>query len=383
MVPGAATLTFPAGQGGLHTSRLELRLAVVGVALSNRPVRLTYATTFAIDRVGWREIVVVRAVGSAITATTASTSDRTDALHSYPADLLASPLDQRTATIDARIGDGGIRLAGLDTEGNVAAGVAGKDASGFAGLLDEHRRLSLGVVLGSLLVALGFGMLHALSPGHGKSMVAAYLAGTRGTARHAFALGATVTIAHTSSVFALGLVTLTLSELIVPDRLYPWLDLTSGVMVLTLGAIAIRGRLRWRSRQVPHAVARQHEHGHSHDPAGHGHSHGTADPAGLSWRSLIALGVSGGLIPCPSALVVLLSAIAAHRLAFGMVLIVAFSFGLAAVISGVGLAVLYARRLFARVPSGGRLLALLPVASAVAITILGLVLTVRALPRLV
>jgi ABC-type nickel/cobalt efflux system permease component RcnA len=127
-----------------------------------------------------------------------------------------------------------------------------------------------------------------------------------------------------------------------------------------------------------HAHDHAHDHGHDH---GHGHGHSHADPDQLSLRSLVALGVSGGLLPCPSALVVLLSAIALHRLAFGLALIVAFSFGLASVISGIGLAVLYARKLFTRLPSDhGRLVQVLPVASAVIITVLGLILTARSLP---
>src|SRR3954453_19050451 len=154
-------------------------------------------------------------------------------------------------------------------------------------------------------------------------MVAAYLAGTRGQARHALVLGATVTVTHTAGVFALGIVTLSLSQFIVPDQLYPWLNLASGVMVVGIGAFAIRDRLkrRLRSRRrsaavsaaahdlghdhavpaIAGAAAHQHQHGHSHD---HGHSRDVPDE--LSLRSLIGLGISGGLLPCPSALVVLL-----------------------------------------------------------------------------
>src|SRR4029077_13703424 len=138
---------------------------------------------------------------------------------------------------------------------------------------------------------------------------------------------------------------------------------------------------------VAHEHGHEHAHDHGHDHAAHdhghdhGHGHSHAPPEELSLRALVALGVSGGMLPCPSALVVLLSAIALHRLAFGLALIVAFSFGLASVISGIGLAVLYARRLFTRLPSDhGRIVQVLPVASAVIITALGLVLTARSLP---
>ena len=313
--------------------------------------------------------------------------------------MLASPADQLDATVDARLGDGGIDVGAVQTDGNVAAAEAGRDHTGgrLESLVDPSQPLTVGFVLVALLVAMGWGALHALTPGHGKTMVAAYLAGSRGTARHAFALGATVTVAHTATVFALGFVTLTLSEFILPEQLYPWLNLVSGVLVLALGLAAIRQRLggylrgRAAARAAAHehhghghghdhGQAHSHDHGHAHDHGEHGHSH--APPDQLSWRSLLALGVSGGMIPCPSALVLLLGAIALDRTAFGVVLVCAFSLGLAGVVSGIGLAVLYARRLFTRIPSSGRAIRGLPVASAAIITILGLVLTLRALPGL-
>src|SRR5207237_365252 len=156
--------------------------------------------------------------------------------------------------------------------------------------------------------ALFWGAAHALSPGHGKTIVTAYLVGQRGTPRHAALLGLIVTATHTIGVFSLGFVTLALSQFVVPDRLYPWLNLVSGVLVVAIGASVLRSRLRHRNA---------HEHGHDRH-----HEHG---PSG---RSLVAVGVSGGLLPCPSALVVLLAAISLHRIAFGLLLIVAFSAGL-------------------------------------------------------
>ena len=291
----------------------------------------------------------------------------------------------------------------MRTQGNVAAGEAGRGDDRFASLIDGDRRGTMGVAI-ALGLAMVFGMAHAMTPGHGKAMVAAYLAGTRGTARHAFALGATVTITHTAGVFALGLVTLSLSQFILPETLYPWLNLASGVMVLAIGLYAFRDRLRrWLGGRVQPADV---EHGHGHAHGGHGHAHDgghghtpdaghghapttatprtaatatatptagtgtrTRHPTTCAWRSLIALGISGGLIPCPSALVVLLSAIALHQVAFGMALIVAFSFGLAAIVSGIGLTVIYARRLFQHLPADrGRFVAALPIASAAIIT---------------
>ena len=232
-----------------------------------------------------------------------------------------------------------------------------------------------------LLTAFAWGALHALSPGHGKAMVAAYLVGTRGTARHAVALGVTVTITHTIGVFALGLVALGLSEYVLPEDLFPWLNLVSGLLVLTVGAGVLRSHLRRRrhQRQHHHHEHHDHAHGHSHDHE-HGHSH--APPEQLSWRGLIAMGASAGLIPCPSALVVLLGAVAQGQIALGMILIVAFSLGLAATLTGLGLAVVLAGRALGRlnVPSG--LATAVPAISALLIVGVGFVLTIQAVPQL-
>jgi nickel/cobalt exporter len=389
-----ARVAFPRGQGGLSTTRLDARFRAVGLTLAGAPRTLQLSNSYATDRVGWRELLVARAGGVAVRSTDASVGDRTRALTQYPSDLLHSPPDVRSETTVAALGSGGLAVQPIpsrDAAAPAAASSSARDDGGFVSLIERGGDLTLFGALTALGLALVFGMVHALTPGHGKTMVAAYLVGTRGRARHALLLGGTVTITHTAGVFALGLVTLSLSQFIVPEQLYPWLNLSSGVMVVAIGAFAIRDRLRrWLRAARPHKAATEeahdhghehahdhaHDHGHDHD---HGHSH--AAPDQLSVRSLIALGVSGGLLPCPSALVVLLSAIALHRLAFGLALIVAFSFGLASVISGIGLAVLYARKLFTRLPSDhGRLVQVLPVASAVIITVLGLILTARSLP---
>src|SRR5262249_42101185 len=150
----------------------------------------------------------------------------------------------------------------------------------------------------------------------------------------------------------------------VPDRLYPWLDLGAGLMVVGVGAAVLVSRAR-------HAHA--HRHGHHH------HHHHHHEQGGL--RSLVAVGVSGGLLPCPSALVVLLAAISLHRVAFGLLLVVAFSVGLAAAITGVGLVAVLAKSAFARVDGRGRLLAVLPAVSALVIVLAGVAMVARALPK--
>ena len=394
-------VAFPRGQGGLSTTRLDARFRAVGLRLDGSRHTFQLSNSYATDRVGWRELLVARGDGVAVRSTDASVADRTHALTHYPTDLLHSPPDVRSETTVAVLGSGGLAVQAIPAHDEYAPAVASSSAKsdgGFVSLIENGGRLSVWGAIVALGLALVFGMFHALTPGHGKTMVAAYLAGTRGQARHALILGATVTITHTAGVFALGIVTLSLSQFIVPDQLYPWLNLASGVMVVGIGAFAIRDRLRrWLRAARPgttaapaahdHGHEHEHAHGHGHDHAAHdhghdhGHGHSHAVPDELSMRSLVALGVSGGLLPCPSALVVLLSAIALHRLAFGLALIVAFSFGLASVISGIGLAVLYARKLFTRLPSDhGRVVQILPVASAVIITVLGVVLTARSLP---
>jgi ABC-type nickel/cobalt efflux system permease component RcnA len=216
-----------------------------------------------------------------------------------------------------------------------------------------------------LLAAFGWGAVHALSPGHGKAMVAAYLVGTRGTTRDAVLLGATVTVTHTAGVVALGVVALALSAWILPEQLYPWLTLASGLLVVGVGAAVLRGRFR---------TAHHHHHDH-----GHGHHHHHPRP---TRRSLLALGASAGLIPCPSALVVLLGAIAQHRIALGLVLIVAFSAGLAATLTGLGIAVVHAGKLLGRLPVPPRIVAAVPAVSAALIVVVGLALTAQAVPQL-
>jgi ABC-type nickel/cobalt efflux system permease component RcnA len=244
--------------------------------------------------------------------------------------------------------------------------VPGHTGDGLAGLIGRDDA-SVGVILLSLLVAAFWGAAHALTPGHGKALVAGYLVGTRGRPRHAFALGATVTVTHTAGVFALGLVTLGLSTVVVPEQLYPWLTLVSGVLVVGVGAGVLLRRAR---------AARGH-HGHHH---AHDHHHHDDD---IGTRGILGIGAAAGLLPCPSALVVLLSAIALHKLAFGLALIVAFSVGLAATITTIGLVAVLARRAFGRARLDGPAIRALPALSAAVIVAVGLVITVRAIPGVV
>jgi ABC-type nickel/cobalt efflux system permease component RcnA len=353
---GAPRLEHPAGQGGLPTTRVELSFAVPARGARRVEVR---DGTFP-GRVGWRAVVARPGDGTSVRSTAPST-DPTGGLRRYPKDALTSPRDQRTAALTVRPGDGTL-IAPRDPGGTPATSTDRSGGDGFAGVFADAAA-GRGVLLFFLLAALAWGAVHALSPGHGKTMVAAYLVGTRGRARHALALGATVTITHTIGVFALGLVTLALSQYILPEDLYPWLNLVSGLMVLVIGAGVLRSRFR-RAR-------RHHEHHHGHE-----HDHD------LSWKGLVGMGASAGLIPCPSALVVLLAAVSQHEIALGLLLIVAFSLGLAGTLTALGLAVVYAGRATSRHSVPAWVGTALPALSALVIVVAGIALTAKAVPEL-
>jgi nickel/cobalt exporter len=348
LVPIETALETPLGAAGLKTTRLEVVLR--GPRLGG-PTDVAYSDANFADRIGWKEIVV----GDAPSAS--------HELRAYPRDLLASPEDvTRVRTRLVPVPDTGTRPR--VTGGAALERTDRTSDSGFASLVARDD-LGAWVILASLAAAVFWGAAHALSPGHGKTIVTAYLVGQCGTPRHAALLGLIVTATHTIGVFALGLVTLLLSQFVVPGDLYPWLNLISGVLVVAIGASVLRSR--WKHRR---AHASGHDHHHPHD-----HHHD------LSRRSLVAVGVSGGLLPCPSALVVLLAAISLHRVAFGMLLVVAFSAGLALTITGIGLVAVLARSAFRRLSFEGPLVSLLPAASALVILAAGVAMTLHALPK--
>ena len=271
--------------------------------------------------------------------------------------------------------------------------------------------LSASFLAGTLLAAMIWGAGHALTPGHGKAIVGAYLVGARSTPWHAVYLGLTVTLTHTLGVFALGLVALFASHYVLPEQLYPWLAALSGLIVVAMGLYMLGQRLgpvisgrsaHHHHEHGHHAVDHHHSHSHDHDndhvhghhhihnhhdhdhhsdshhshSHGHGHSHlpPGANGSPVTWRSLLLLGISGGLLPCPSALVLLLAAVSMNRAGFGMALVVAFSFGLAAVLTVVGLLFVKGSAVIQRVPRFTAWQRYLPVASALVITVLGAVL---------
>ncbi|HVF44091.1 MAG TPA: sulfite exporter TauE/SafE family protein, partial [Pyrinomonadaceae bacterium] len=405
------TISTPKGAGGLATLRVEFDFEGATAARAEGVRRMRFEDANYRERVGWREIVVEAAPGVTVFDSDAFGSGVTDELKTYPQDTLAAPPDERTAEFSWTRGAppaGAVALRARD--GRTAA--ASRDR--FAELISVEELTPL-VALVGLLLAAGLGALHAMSPGHGKTVVGAYLVGARGTAKHAAFLGLTVTLTHTSSVFALGLLTLFASHYVLPETLFPYLSLASGVIVLAIGLTLFVRRLRSafsqagvgarhhhsreHGREHDHAHGNGHEHSHAHEHShehehAHGaltHSHGGrehthmppgADGRPLTWRSLLALGVSGGLLPCPSALVVMLSAISLGRVGYGLALIVAFSVGLAATLTAVGLLFVYASRFVASRRAGrGRLVKVLPVLSSLVIACAGAAVCYEALAQ--
>ena len=360
------SVQFLAGQGGLQTERLEVTL-VGTAAVPKGPHQASYSDDNFQGRLGWKEIVVQASGGAQLAGSNVPASSLSEELRKYPQDMLTSPLNVTEASFGFVPGSA---VASAPVPRPVAAtGGVHLVQDRFAALI-APKDLSLPLLAFSLLVAALLGGLHALSPGHGKAVMAGYLVGTQGTRRHALTLGLTITVTHTAGVFALGLVTLYAATLVTPERLYPWVTLISGVMILAIGGTLILTRLRSAF------------HGHDHV---HTHRH-DSKKAGLNRRNVIILGITGGLIPCPTALVVLLSALSLHRVAFGMLLIVAYSVGLAIVLSGIGIVLATGTSLVTRLRPRlslrgiGRAATLAPVASAAVVAVAGIALTAQALP---
>jgi ABC-type nickel/cobalt efflux system permease component RcnA len=366
LAQAAGDVQLTPGAGGLDTLRIVMDIHVP-IAPTGAGYTVAFRDRNYESRTGWKEIVAVPGTGMSLRESSVPAADRSRELTSYPAE--AVPPQDTTAHFRAMPGDGSAAPA-VNAPAGPAADATPRDA--FTQTI-AHRDLSLSLCLAGLAIAFGFGALHALSPGHGKAMVAAYLAGARGTARHALLLGGVVTFTHTAGVFLLGLATLFTAQYVMPETLYPILGVVSGLSVCGVGVWLLYRRVRRLVRRYrnPTGAPATKAPGHHHDlPDGP-----------VTVRTLIALGVSGGIIPCPSALVVLLSAVALHRIGYGLLLISAFSFGLAAVLVAIGLLVVYARQWLDHLPSGGSLLRRLPIASAALITLIGIGLIVRAVEQ--
>jgi len=428
---------FPPGAGGLPTMKMGFVYeAAYPSGMDRQHATLHYADDNYAGHTGWKEIVASTSGGSLLRSSVPVT-DRSGELSNYPTDLLTSPpqdleaslvaslptLPQQAASAQATrlslpavvvpsaaakagghragapvgaIGKaptrpvfapvGPSRLASTPaTAMQLEANRQLTPRSRFTELIQEQH-LSAWFLFTAALIAIGLGGLHALEPGHGKTIVAAYLVGSKGTARHAFLLGIIVTVAHTAGVFALGAITLYASRYIVPEQLYPWLGALSGITIAGLGCYMLLRRLSGTATDHSHAPGEKHGHwmfwkrSSDEEIKNDGAQSAIAATQSVSLTQLFTLGITGGIIPCPAALIVLLSAFALHRIGLGFFLIVAFSVGLAAVLIWFGMLMVYARRFMTRLQIDGPLTKRwLPVASSAFITVLGLVLAVQAL----
>ena len=370
-----AHIAFAEGAGNMRVARIVSDLAV-----NSRGGTLSYEDRNYQGRAGWKEIVLPGA------------TDRSAELTAYPEDpLVAPPQDLRVTYAFAapapvvRTESPATAPAPVDVAPAPPAApyVPGTVVKGdFLSQLLHRGEIGLSLTLIGMAVAFGLGAMHAMSPGHGKTIVAAYLVGSRGTFKHAAILGAMVTFTHTASVFLLGFVTLFLSKYILPEKLVPILGAISGISIVWVGATLFVRRLRKRGQHHHHGQGHSHAHGHHHHhDHEHGHAHSHVLEGDITLGSLIGLGASGGLVPCPSALVLLLSAISLGRTGLGMMLLVGFSAGLACVLMGMGMLVLCVGNLLpaGKKITGSRAFQFVPVASAALITCVGLVMTVVSL----
>jgi nickel/cobalt transporter (NicO) family protein len=344
----ASDLSLPVGQAGLRTLRLTCTFRAT---VAPGPTHdLAFEDTNYPDRLGWHEVT---AAGDGATIVRADVPAASSSLRltSYPKNV--RPSNVRSASVAFR--PGGAALPAPSTDGATTQATGGV----LAGLASRPD-LSAGLVALMIAVAIAVGAIHALGPGHGKSLIGAYLVGGGGTLRQAVAVGGAVSVMHTASVLGLGLLVLSAERLFAPERVYPWLGLASGLVALGLGAALLVSRL--------HALSERRRHGHDHPHP--------ARP--LSRRGLIALAFAGGILPSPSALVVLLGSVSIGRTGLGLVLIAAFSLGLAASLIAVGAVAIRARDMASsRLPAG--LVRLAPVVSAGCIALAGVALTARGL----
>jgi nickel/cobalt exporter len=432
---------FPPGAGGLPTMKVGYTFHAAYPHANDTGIHdVTYADNNYPGHAGWKEIIV-DGPPALLLATSAPRTDRSAELSNYPTDMLNSPPQDVSATLRISIPSTApvdraalagtavlapirkveaarsiavvpreearnrvrrhnrvlpdsaaapVQVAALprisaqpaaNQPMHLQANRQGTARNRFTELITTQR-MSVWFLLTAAFISMGLGSLHALEPGHGKTIVAAYLVGSRGTARHALLLGLIVTAAHTASVFALGAITLYASRYVLPEQLYPWLGVMSGIVIAVLGGYMFLRRWAGEDAEHAHTVGEMHGHWFSSRKT-RPDMNVPAATVGLgksvSLAQLFALGITGGIIPCPAALVVLLSALALHRINFGFFLIVCFSIGLAAVLIGFGLLMVYARRFMSRLQIDGPWTKRwLPVASAGFMTILGAAIAIRA-----
>ena len=420
-----AGLSFPPGVSGLSTMRLVCAFqARLTSPIGGTPTTIAYRNAAYTERIGWREIV---ASGSGVTLATAGTeplreTSPSERLTSYPEDLLTTPLGDEQVVVEATIG--GPTLPAFDvpdaepvpgaviepSPGVPASLAPGPEPVATAGAvvpggvsgaelpsIFREADLTPIVILLSLLTAAGLGAAHALTPGHGKTLMAAYLVGTRGTALHALGLGLSVSVSHTVGILVLAGVVVGLAGAVAPDSVIRWAPIVAAISIVLIGGWMLFNELR-RRRWAANVAASDHhhehdddhqhdhdhhdEHEHVHAHGGVAHSHVPAPGSSITWRSLFLLGLAGGLIPSTSALLILLGSIGAGRPQFGFVLVVAFGLGMALVMGGIGFALVAARERVDRIELGAglaRVRETVPLVASVVVLSFGLFLTAQAL----
>ncbi|MEE1669568.1 nickel transporter [Streptomyces sp. WAC07094] len=356
---GTSSARSRPGQAGLNTLRVECRLTapLPGTGTAGIAFRSAGAATGP----GWREITA-RGDRTTLTASNVPRSSVSHELTAYPAELLSSPADTVTASL--RVRPGGPALAGEQGDAP-AASVLSRGADRWTRALDDlvaRHDLTVGFAALALVIAIGLGAMHALAPGHGKTLMAATAAarGSRARPKDVLPLAASVTITHTLGVVALGLL-VTAGSAATPSVI-AWLGLASGILVTLAGASLVRRA--WLSRRhgslgtdrpgpAPGHLGRiHHAHGHGeghqhgdhghHDDPGVPHTHGGVThthPTVPTLRGTILLGFAGGMVPSPSAVVVLVGAAALGQAWFGLLLVVAYGIGLALTLTAAGVAV--------------------------------------------
>jgi ABC-type nickel/cobalt efflux system permease component RcnA len=370
---GATSYAYAPGAAGLDTGRLDCALtAPAGLA---GPAEVRVDNHYLVDRVGWREITAtgtgVRLIDPPVPAVSRSGGD----LRAYPEDMLSNPPDVRTATLRTEPGEGGAAAAAstVDTDGSWTTRLVSAGEDKLNALVGEGGGILVGML--AVLLALTLGAAHAALPGHGKTIMAAYLAGKRGRARDAVAVGGVVTLTHTGGVLVVGLLLTTFASL-VGQAVLGWLGVVSGVLVVGVGAamlIALRRRGAaamhghhhgWLGHKHHHhgdghghPHDHDHTHDHTHDDEAHGHDHTHEDEAHghdhaheerrPSRLGIAGIGIAGGLVPSPSALIVLLGAVGLGRTLFGVLLVLAYGLGMAATLTAAGLALVGLQRRWA------------------------------------
>lgn len=240
-------------------------------------------------------------------------------------------------------------------------------ARGLASLfsfLDAGRGASAAAL--ALAIAAALGALHGLGPGHGKTLVAAYLTGSDARVRHAFGVGITLAVTHTAAVIAFGFAALAMGNKLVPARVEPVLSAAAAGIVVALGVWLFVTRTLALRRGAPPAQA--------HDTGAHTHRP-------VRGRGLLAIGFAGGIVPCPEAFGLLFVALTIGRVAAGLLLLIAFSAGLAAVLVGVSIVLVVGRTAVAPRLERARYVRFLPVVSAGLVTMIGVALAVGAARR--